>query len=156
MFPARPRRLARWAAVLLASVGLAAAWPAVAAEFRSVAATGTVLYDAPSLQARKVWVAPRQMPVEVLSVVNQWVKVRDVSGDAAWVERSQLSNARTVVARGSATVRAAGQEGAEVLFVAERGVVLELLDPTLVSGWARVKHRDGTAGWVRAAEVWGL
>ena len=142
-------------ALLLAVLFAVASW-AGAAEFRSVGVPAAVLYDAPSVQARKVWVAPRQMPLEILTVVNQWVKVRDVSGDAAWIERGELSTQRTLVARVSATIRVAGQEGAEVVFVAERGVVLELLDPMPVSGWIRVRHRDGSSGWVRAAEVWGL
>ena len=139
-----------------ASILFGAAAVAGAAEFRSVAVPAAVLYDAPSVQARKVWVAPRQMPLEVLTVVNQWVKVRDVSGDAAWIDRGELSTQRTLVARVSATIRVAGQEGAEVVFVAERGVLLELVDPMPVSGWIRVRHRDGSSGWVRAAEVWGL
>ena len=147
------RRITRF---LTAAALLAAATVAGATDFRSVSVPAAVLYDAPSVQARKVWVAPRQMPLEVLTVVNQWVKVRDVSGDAAWIARGELSTQRTLVARVNATVRVAGQEGSEVVFVAERGVLLELVDPTPVSGWVRVRHRDGSAGWVRAAEVWGL
>ena len=83
-----------------ASILFGAAAVAGAAEFRSVAVPAAVLYDAPSVQARKVWVAPRQMPLEVLTVVNQWVKVRDVSGDAAWIDRGELSTQRTLVATG--------------------------------------------------------
>ncbi len=139
---------------LLAGGLLSAA--AAASEYRSVGVAAAVLYDAPSPQARKLWLAPRHSPLEVVSTVNQWVKVRDASGDLAWVERGDLSATRTVVTRLQAGVRSAGQEGAEVLFTADRGVALELLDPALVSGWVRVRHRDGTAGWVRAADVWGL
>jgi SH3-like domain-containing protein len=139
---------------LLAGGLLSAA--AVASDYRSVAVHAAILYDAPSQQGRKLWLAPRFSPLEVVSTVNQWVKVRDASGDLAWVERGDLSAARTVVTRLQASVRSAGQEGAEVLFTADRGVALELLDPALVSGWVRVRHRDGTAGWVRAADVWGL
>ena len=138
--------------VMAAASGL----PAVAAEFRSVGTAAAILYDGPSLQARRLWVAPRQMPLEVLATVGQWIKVRDVSGDAAWIERAELSAQRSVVVRVNASVRAAGQEGADVLFIAERGIALELLDPAPVFGWIRVRHRDGSAGWVRSAEVWGL
>lgn len=148
------RCLQRALAVGLFALGLTgAAW---GAEFRSVAGPVAVLFDGPSLQARKIWLAPRQMPLEVLSVVGQWVKVRDVSGDVAWLERTELSAQRTLVTRASASVRSLGQEGAEVVFVADRGVVLELADPAPVSGWVRVRHRDGASGWVRAADVWGL
>jgi SH3-like domain-containing protein len=147
------RSLLALAMALSALVPTGAAW---SAEFRSVAGAALVLFDGPSLQARKLWVAPRQMPLEVVSVVGQWVKVRDVSGDVAWVERAELSAQRTVVTRTSASVRNLGQEGAEVVFATDRGVVLELVDPTPVSGWVRVRHRDGSSGWVRSADVWGL
>jgi len=130
--------------------------PAAAAEFRSVGAAAAVLYDAPSLSARKLFVAPRGMPVEVLTTVGGWVKVRDAQGDAVWIERAHLSGARTVVARTSgAAVRVLPQEGADLVLQAERGVLLELLEPA-AKGWARVRHQDGSAGYVRAADVWGL
>jgi SH3-like domain-containing protein len=61
-----------------------------------------------------------------------------------------------VIARANATVRSAAQDGAEVVFQAERGVVLELAEPAPAPGWVRVRHRDGSSGYVRAAEVWGL
>jgi len=150
------RRMAGWlAGAAVACAGLLSAVDARAAEFRSIAAPA-VLYDAPSLLAKKLFVAPRGMPVEVVSVVNQWVKVKDQAGDIAWVERADLSAQRTVVARANAVVRSAAQDGAEVVFQAERGVVLELAEPAPAPGWVRVRHRDGGNGYVRAAEVWGL
>jgi SH3-like domain-containing protein len=148
--------MAGWlAGAAVACAGLVSAAGALAAEFRSIAAPA-VLYDAPSLLAKKLFVAPRGMPVEVVSVVNQWVKVKDQAGDIAWVERADLSTQRTVIARANATVRSAAQDGAEVVFQAERGVVLELAEPAPAPGWVRVRHRDGSSGYVRAAEVWGL
>jgi len=130
--------------------------PAGAAEFRSVGAAAAVLYDAPSHSARKLFIAPRGMPVEVLTTVGGWVKVRDAQGDAVWIERAHLSATRTVVARtGGAAVRALPQEGADLVLQAERGVLLELVEPP-ARGWARVRHQDGNVGYVRAAEVWGL
>lgn len=144
---------------LATGVGLALAaglLPAAAAEFRSVGVAVAVLHDGPSAQARQVWLAPRGTPFEVLSTVAPWVKVRDASGDIAWIDRADLVAQRTVVARGQAPVRSAGQEGAEVLFVVERGVGLELLDPLAISGWLRVRHRNGASGWIRASDIWGV
>jgi hypothetical protein len=34
-------------------------------------------------------------------------------------------------------------------------VALELLEPAS-AGWAKVKHRDGGIGYIRANQVWGL
>jgi SH3-like domain-containing protein len=147
-----PARLAAGFALAMA----ASLSPAAAAEFRSVGVAVAVLYDGPSAQARRLWLAPRGTPLEVLSTVAPWVKVRDASGDIAWIDRGELVAQRTVVARAQAPVRSAGQEGAEVLFVVERGVGLELLDPVAISGWLRVRHRNGASGWVRASDIWGV
>lgn len=148
---------ARRACAAAAAACLWAAAPAAGAEFRSVASAAAVMYDAPSQQARKLFVAPRGMPVEVLSVVNQWVKVREMEGALVWVERADLSAARTVICKvAAAAVRAAPQEGGDVVFQAERGVVLELTEPAPAPGWVRVRHRDGATGYVRAVDVWGL
>lgn len=127
-----------------------------AADFRSVGVAAAVLYDGPSAKGRKLFVAPRGMPLEVLSVVNNWVKVRDAAGDVLWIERAELSPQRTLVATTTAQVRASPQDTAAVVFQAERGVLLELTDPAVTGGWAKVRHRDGSIGFVKAGEVWGL
>jgi SH3-like domain-containing protein len=133
------------------------ALPAVAADYRSVSVAAAVLWDGPSDKSKKVFVAPRGMPVEVISVLNTWVKVKDYGGDVTWMAGNELSKTRTVVATTLATVRAAAQDAAALAFQAERGVTLELLDAGQVTaGFVRVKHKDGTNGFVKTAEVWGL
>lgn len=144
------------AVLVLAGPLLACGAASAATEFRSVGVAAAVVHDGPSAQTRRIWLAPRGMPLEVLGTTPPWVRVRDISGDTGWVDRADLSPQRTVVARGQAPVRSAGQEGSEVLFAVERGVGLELLDPSPISGWVRVRHRNGASGWIRAADVWGL
>jgi SH3-like domain-containing protein len=142
---------------LLGLASLAASPMSYAAEFRSVNVAAAVLWDGPSDKAKKVFVAPRGMPVELVSTLNTWSKVRDVAGDISWVAGSDLSKTRTVLATTLATVRTAAQEGAPLAFQAERGVTFELLDAGQVTaGFVRVKHKDGTTGFVKTAEVWGL
>lgn len=145
-------RVALVAVALLA----AAAAPATHAEYRSVAQPA-VLYDGPSKQARRTWIAPRGMPVEVVSTLGAWVKVRDMAGDVVWIERADLGERRTVVASTLATVRQQPQDGAPALLQADRGVLLEIGEAPneAPGGWLRVRHRDGGSGWVRSAEVWG-
>ena len=133
-----------------------AATPSSGAEFRSVGVPAAVMYDGPSLKGRKAFIAPRGMPVEVLSTLGTWVKVRDLIGDVLWVERKDLTVQRTVIATTSAAVRSGATDASPILFVAERGVVLELSEVRAPAGWARVRHRDGTVGYARAADVWGL
>ncbi|MEX5745807.1 SH3 domain-containing protein [Massilia sp. X63] len=141
---------------LLASVLLLAAPAAFAFDFKSVGAARVILYDTPSLKGTRMYVAPQGMPLEVVSSYGDWVKVRDANGDLAWTEAKGLSARRNLVVRTpGAKVFAAPDEGSQVLMTADRGVVLELVDPTAIA-WIRVRHRDGIAGYVRPNDVWGL
>jgi len=140
---------------------LSAPAPAAAAEFRAVGVPAAVLYDAPSRQGRKLFVAPRGMPLEVVSTLGQWVKVRDMTGEVVWIERSELADRRNVVSTTVLAVRQSAQDGAPVVLQVDRGVLLELVADTqgaapAPSGWVRVRHRDGGTGFVRAADVFGL
>ena len=143
-------------AVLLAAVAaIMLAPPVQAADFKSVGATPAIMYDAPSERGRKVFVAPRGMPVEVILSYGEWAKVRDVSGDLSWVEAKTLDARRHIIVNvAGAKVRSAADEAGPVVFSAERGVLLELAEP-ISSGWIRVRHRDGQGGYIRAADVWG-
>lgn len=141
--------------VVLSAALLCAAGTVHALEFKSVGAAPAVLYDAPSAKGRKVFVAPRGMPVEIVLTYGEWAKVRDASGDLAWVESKHLTTKRNVVvSAASARVRASAEESAQIVFTADKGVLLELVDPAS-AGWIKVRHRDGQSGYVRAAEVWG-
>lgn len=146
----------RVVAVLLALAAVLCARPVFAAEFGSVGVPAAILYDAPSDAARKVAVAPRGMPVELMSLLDRWVKIRDLTGQVLWIARADLARERTVIATVTATLRAAPQESAALVLRAERGVLFQLVDPEPVAGWVRVRHQDGSSGFVRVREVWGL
>ena len=138
------------AALLLATAG------AHAFDFKSIGAAPAVLYDAPSVRGGKLFIAPRGMPVEVVLSYGEWVKVRDASGDMAWTEAKLLSAKRNVVVRvNGAKVRPTADDSGIPLMTADKGVLLELVDPQ-TSGWVSVRHQDGIAGFVRATEVWGI
>jgi SH3-like domain-containing protein len=136
---------------------LAAALPLAAhAEFRSVGEPAAILYDAPSVKATKLYVAGRNLPVEVIATDGTWVKVRDPFGGLAWIEGKALVPRRTVFVNAPvADVRTRPEGGAPLAFQAQAGVVLELLEPGQ-TGWARVRHADGASGYVRIGAVWGL
>lgn len=137
----------------LAAAGLPGA--AQALEFRSLAEP-VILYDTPSKQGKPRFVMARATPVEVVVVANGWTKVRDAAGDMAWVERRSLSERRTVIVTApKAEVRAAADAAAPLVFEAEKDVVLELQEAG-PPGWAKVRHRDGAAGFLRVQQVWGF
>jgi SH3-like domain-containing protein len=139
-----------------ALVVLAVAAPLAAhAEFRSIGEPA-VMYDAPSVRASKLYVAGRNLPVEVISTDGAWVKVRDPFGGLSWVERKALAERRTVLVTAAvADVRARAEEAAPLAFQAQAGVVLEVIEVG-PSGWARVRHADGASGYVRITQVWGI
>ena len=142
---------------------VAAAFPASAADFRSTGEAATLLYDAPSTKARPLFVLGRDVPLEVIVPVEGWIKVRDAGGTIGWVERRALVDRRTLVVRVPlADVRANPDDAAPLVFRAEQNVLLELAEPatgattTATPGWVKVKHRDGQAGFVRIAQIFGL
>ncbi|MDK6076976.1 SH3 domain-containing protein [Massilia varians] len=141
---------------LLASVLLLAAPSVFAFDFKSVGAAPVILYDTPSTKGARMYIAPRGMPLQVVSSYAEWVKVRDANGDLAWTEAKGLSPRRNLVVRTpGAKVFAGPDETSQVLMTADRGVLLELVDPTALT-WIRIRHRDGIDGYVRANDVWGL
>lgn len=132
-----------------------AAGAAGAADFRSAADAAVVLYDAPSAKSRKLYIVSRGYPLEVVVQVEGWVKVRDAAGTLSWAEAKSLDAARGVLVKSAtAVVRQKPADDAPVAFEAQRDVLLEVVEQA-ASGWIHVRHRDGSAGYVRAADVWG-
>jgi len=146
------KRGVRVALVVLAMAAL----PVGAAEFRSVAENAVVLYDAPSVKAKKRYILGRGYPVEVVVVVEGWTKIRDAGGELAWIETRSLSERRSVMVKTAlADVRTAAEDKAPLAFQAEQNVLLDLNELT-GTGWARVTHRDGQTGYIKVSVVWGV
>jgi len=138
------------------AAAMAAAIPARGADFRSVADAAAVLYDAPSVKARKLYVIGRNYPVEVVVVVEGWTKIRDAGGELSWIESKALSEHRTVMIKAKlADIRQQADDNAPLAFQAEQNVLLDLVELTR-TGWARVAHRDGQSGYVRLSQLWGV
>lgn len=143
------------ASALLLLAALCAAG-AGAADFRSTAAPGAVLYDAPSIKARKLFLLGQGYPLEVLVTLSGWCKVRDASGELSWVQARTLVPQRKVMINVPvAEVRRAPEPGAPVVFQAEREVLLDFVEAA-ADGWVRVQHPDGESGYVRAGDLWGV
>ena len=147
----------------LATFAIAVAFPlACAADYRATSDPATVLYDAPSTRAKPLFVYGRDVPVEVLVVVEGWTKVRDESGTIGWIASKSLSDKRMVEVRApGADVRAAPDGAAPVVFRADKDLLLELAEPATspvagsAPGWVKVRHRDGATGYVRLSQVFG-
>ncbi|MBK6981462.1 MAG: hypothetical protein IPH30_08220 [Betaproteobacteria bacterium] len=141
---------------ILAFLAFLAAWPASGAEFRSVGERATVLYDAPSNKADRIFVASRGYPFEVLVNLDLWTKVRDAGGEVGWIENRMLGERRNaLVSVPVADVRAAPEARSPLVFEAYKQVLLEVIEPP-VDGWVKVRHRDGQMGFARTAHLWGV
>ena len=128
-----------------------------AVEYRAVGDAPAILYDAPAVRGKKLFVAPRGMPFEVVVAIEGWLKVRDRAGDMAWIERRQVSDRRTVVSVAAAQVRDKPEENATVVLEVAGDVVLDLVEAARATpGWIRVRHRDGASGFVRISQIWGV
>lgn len=139
-------------ALILAVLGMAS--PARAFEFASVAAPA-ILYDAPSLKAKKLFVATRYLPLERIVTLDNWVKVRDVSGQLYWIEKRALSSRRFVTVNVSeGVIYTAPDVNSAVVFKAPQQLALEWLADA-DSGWIKIRHLDGATGYIKITEVWG-
>ena len=159
-----PGRFARRAAALALAAAMAGAAPqALCADFRATADAPTILYDAPSARARPQYVFGRDVPLEVLVVVDGWTKVRDLGGTIGWIPSKSLTDKRVLQVRvATADVRASADDAAPVVFRVEQNVLLELAEPatsagtTAQPGWVKVRHRDGATGYARITQLYGL
>lgn len=138
------------------AIAISLAAPAACAlDFLSTAEPAA-MYDAPSQKAHPLFAVAAGTPLEAVVTLDAWVKARDSKGDLAWIEKRLLSQKRTVLVRADrAQVRVQADEKAPLVFEAEKDVVLEWLEPGPL-GWARVRHRDGQSGFVKATQVWGI
>jgi SH3-like domain-containing protein len=140
------------AAVLAA--GTVNAGAAGTPEFRSVVNPAAILYDAPSVKAKKLYIVNRGYPLEVTVQLRDWTKVRDANGALTWIETKELSDRRTVLVKTPlAQVRQGADDKTPVAFEAQQGVVFDVVSAE--AGWLQVRHEDGATGYVRPNQVWG-
>ena len=125
-------------------------------DFKTVGTAPAVLYATPSAKGNKLYVAPPGMPLQLMNAYGEWVKVRDMNGDVAWTRATSLESRRNVLVRKpGGRVRSGPDESSAVLMTADKGVLLELVDPHALV-WARVRHRDGIVGYIKVSDIWGL
>ncbi len=141
---------------VLLAFGLVFSCSAYAIEFRSILPAKAVLYDAPSLEATKLYILQNAYPVEVVVTLAEWTKIRDQLGALSWVENKALSSKRTVLVIAKTVLKSAEDPASVLLATVEKDVVLELVSSNIKNGWVKVKHRDGITGFVQVTDLWGL
>lgn len=128
---------------------------AYALDYVSVSDSNAILYDAPSLKGKKLFVINRYTPLEKVVNLENWIKVRDSSGGLAWIEKRAVSDKHYVVVKVPlASVRQAPDSSSPVLFQVAQNVAVESLGIN-GGGWIKARHMDGSSGFIRSIEVWG-
>lgn len=124
--------------------------------FLSVVNPASLLYDAPSHSAEKLFVVTQNLPVEMLTRLAEWTKVRDSLGHVAWIESNNLSTKRFVIVNTAiANIHLSANATSNIVYQAEQDVILEWLE-TVSGQWAKVRHPDGDTGFINTAQIWGL
>lgn len=126
------------------------------AEFRSVVPAKAIMFDAPSVEASKVYIMSQGYPLEIIVDLGAWVKVRDQQGGLSWIESKNLASKRTVLVTTAAEIKASENIDSALVASIEKDVVLELVSPKIKNGWVNVKHRDGATGYIQSSAIWGL
>jgi SH3-like domain-containing protein len=145
-----------WRRALVALSLISAAGAALAIDYRSVSVPAAILFDAPSLQGKKLYLIKAQTPVEVVLKLDGWFKVRDAEGTLAWIESRSIGERRMlVVTLPKAEIRQSDKTDSAVLVELDKWVAVDFVEPG-APGWAKVRHRDGATGYIRSSQVWGL
>lgn len=119
-------------------------------------ARAAILYDAPSRAAGKIAIVSAGYPLERISAVEGWIKVRDDSGKLSWLEASAQGTQRTLrIAVPIALIMEKPADDSKPKFRAAEGVMLEIIQPPSL-GWVKVRHASGQEGYLRSRDAWGL
>ena len=145
-----------WRRTLVALLLVSAASAALAVDYRSVSVPAAILYDSPSQQGKKLYLIKAQTPVEVVVRLEGWFKVRDAEGSLAWIESRSLAERRMlVVTAPRGEIRQSDKPDAPLVAELDKWVAVEFVEAAS-PGWAKVRHKDGEAGYIRSTQVWGL
>jgi SH3-like domain-containing protein len=127
------------------------------AEFRSVASSKTILYEAPSATTKRVYLVDEGYPLEIIVNLGDWLKVRDPYGTLSWAESKNLQTKRTVIVKADkANIYKEPESKSPLVATIEKDVVIELSDPLITNGWIKVRYQQDLDGYIQTSQVWGI
>ena len=95
----------------------------------------------------------RGLPLLIVAETEMWRKVRDISGDEAWVRKPALSGSRTALTLQSTSLRS--RPNAQAREVARTDPQALLRIQNCREGWCEGKSENGLKGWARQETLWG-
>lgn len=123
--------------------------------FASIRASKARMRTGPGRNYPASWLYVRpDLPVRVLASYKEWRKVEDPGGTTGWMQGNLLADDRTAIVLSSeATLHAAPEAGAKLLYRAAPGVVGRL--SKCARGWC-LFDVHGRVGYVEANRLWGV
>lgn len=93
-------------------------------------------------------------PLKVLQKKGDWLQISDFEDDKGWIYNKLVSPGSTVIANGTKTInmRTKASTSSAIVATVDRGVVLTKLSTQ--GKWTKVKHSQGTTGWIYSALLW--
>jgi len=139
--------------LLVGSALLLLASTATAAEYGSVLKNGTNIRSGPDAKKEVLWTVFKDFPLQVTSLKGKWAQVVDFEGDKGWIATDLLAKKKTVIVKAdSANLRVGAGKDYELVAEVKRGVVFTPVSTE--NGWVKVKHADGTTGWILGKLLW--
>lgn len=146
------RRPTGWLLTCLALLTLAA--PGLAAEYVTVTKDGVNIRSAPDPKKDLLWEVFKDFPLQVVKRQKDWIQIKDFEGDEGWIYANLVSTKekRVIVKVNNANLRFEPKKDGKVVASVKYGVVFTPLEKK--GEWLKVKHEDGTSGWISTPLVW--
>ena len=140
---------------LVICLALLLATTAMAAEYVSVLKDGVNVRSGPSTTDVVRWEVFKSFPLQVVKRQGDWAQVTDFEGDTGWIYSSLLSPDKSVIVskpKVNLRDRPSTDKGTRVIAIVKYGVVFTPLEKK--GEWLKVRHADGTEGWISKDLVW--
>jgi len=127
--------------------------PASGTKYASVLKDGANIRSGPEAKKEILWTVYKGFPLQIISLQGKWAQVTDFDGDKGWITTDLLAKEKTVIVKAtSANLRAGAGKDYETVAEVKHGVVFK---PLATEGeWVKVKHADGTTGWMLGKLLW--
>ncbi len=119
----------------------------------SVLKDGANIHSGPDAKKEILWKVFKGYPLQVISRQGKWAQVVDFDGDKGWITNDLLAKGKTVIVKATtANLRAGAGKDYETVAEVKHGVVFKPLNTE--GDWIKVKHADGTTGWMLNKLLW--
>ncbi|MDD5758990.1 MAG: SH3 domain-containing protein [Desulfobulbaceae bacterium] len=150
-----PRKIIKVAILLTASFSLSfGAASSLAADYVSVNKDGANVRSGPDVKKDLLWEVFKDFPLQVISRQKEWIQIKDFEGDQGWIYANLVSSKdkRVIVKANSVNMRSEPSKDGKSVATVKYGVVFTPLEKK--GEWLKVKHEDGTIGWISKTLVW--